>query len=270
MLGAPPTATVSFALEDLLVRMGSTAFVVVAVTWAVGAFGPRIGGAVAGLPIVLGPGFYFLSTHAPAAFVAEAAAYALYSLCATQLFLLAYIVAAGRLPPWATLAIAVGVWGLVALLLRPLPAVPSLGLLLFMGATAIGLAVGARQAGPVAGGGPRPGWGLLLLRGALAGVLVALVTGAAGWLGPAVAGLLMAFPIGYMVVALTLHQSMGVPQVRATLHAALLGTTSLAAFCATLALTVAEGNQQMVLSGALMASVLVIIALVLGRRHLGG
>ena len=43
---------------ELGVRMGATAAVVVAVTFAVGRFGPLVGGALAGLPVVLGPGFY--------------------------------------------------------------------------------------------------------------------------------------------------------------------------------------------------------------------
>ena len=262
-----PALSLALALDELAVRMGATALIVVLVTWAVGVFGPRIGGAIAGLPIVLGPGFYFLSTHADAAFVAEAAAYALYALCATQFFLLAYMLAAGRAPPAFALGLAVSTWGAIAVVLRLLPPIPSLGLLLFILSTAVGVKLGARLVPPVTGGGPRPGFGLLLLRGLLAGVLVAVVTEAAGWLGPDGAGLLMAFPIGYTVVALTLHQSIGAARAAATLHAAMLGTSSLAGFCATVALTVSEGTQHAALVGALVASLVVTIGLIAGRRH---
>src|SRR5690606_27927753 len=83
----------------LFIRMFATAIVVMSVTWSVGKFGPVIGGALAGLPIVLGPGLYFLVQQSPPAFVSETAAYALVSLCATQLFLLAYIATANRHRP---------------------------------------------------------------------------------------------------------------------------------------------------------------------------
>src|SRR5690606_18972202 len=105
--GLPPDsrrAIMSLSLLDLpvvplLIRMAATAFVVIGVAVAVGRLGPIVGGALAGLPIVLGPGFLFLAMQAPPDFAASAAAYSLLSLCATQLFLLAYIVAARRAGP---------------------------------------------------------------------------------------------------------------------------------------------------------------------------
>lgn len=224
----------------LLIRMTATALVVVMVSWSVGAFGPLIGGALAGLPMVLGPGFYFLAAQFPAAFVHQAASYALYSLCATQLFVLAYILAARTLTPWRTLACAVLVWLASAALLAFLPAQPWLGLAVFVLVTAgcVRLGRGAASAATAAKG--KAGWGLLLLRGALAGVLVAFVTTASQWLGASGSGLLLAFPIGYTVVAVTIHQKMGAGSVIATLRSALLGTTSLAGFCTVLALSVEQ------------------------------
>ncbi|EJC60766.1 inner membrane protein YccA [Alcaligenes faecalis subsp. faecalis NCIB 8687] len=47
--------------------------IVFLVSWSVGVFGPLIGGALAGLPMVLGPGFYFLSQQFPADYVQQAA-----------------------------------------------------------------------------------------------------------------------------------------------------------------------------------------------------
>lgn len=221
----------------LLVRMAATASVVVAISWAVGAFGPRIGGALAGLPIVLGPGFFFLAHQAPAAFAAHAASYALLSLCATQCFLLAYVVTASRRGPAGSLAAALAAWAGGALVFRQAPAWPLAGAALFGLATWLAWRIG----GPFVPVAPRTkgkaGIALLLVRGTLAGILVAAVTTAASWLGSADAGLLMAFPIGFTVMAITIHQQLGGPVVAATLHAALLGTIGLAGFCFTLALT---------------------------------
>jgi hypothetical protein len=253
-------------LDALAVRMLATAFVVMAVSWAVGAFGPLIGGALAGLPIILGPGFYFLAAQAPAAFVAQTAAYALLSLCATQCFLLCYIAVAARTPPWTSLGCAVGAWLLAALALRQLPAQPVAGALLFIAVTALCLRIGRRfllPRGPAKG---KAGFGLLALRGLLAGTLVAAVTTASQWLGATGAGLLLAFPIGYSVVAITLHQKLGTASLIATLYSALLGTVSLAAFCAALALAAPHWTPNAALAWALAASMTFTLALVIRRR----
>lgn len=251
---------------ELLVRMAATASVVVAVSWAVGAFGPRIGGALAGLPIVLGPGFYFLAQQAPADFAARAATYAVLSLCATQCFLLAYVIAAGRKGPASALGIAFLAWACGALVARQAPGWPLAGAVLFALATLTAWRVG----GPFVPAAPRAkgkaGVVLLLVRGGLAGLLVAGVTTAASWLGPADAGLLMAFPIGFTVMALTIHQQMGAAVVAATLHSALLGTVGLAGFCFTLALTLPHWPPLMALAAGMAVSVGVTLLLLTRHR----
>lgn len=252
-------------LEALVVRMATTAFVVIAVAWAVGRFGPIIGGALAGLPMILGPGFYFLIAQAPADFVRQSAAYALLSLCATQLFVLAYIVCANRLPPIISLSFAVFTWIVAALLLRSLPAQPMIGIVLFAFVTVFCLRVGGRFAMAEASTKGHAGFGLLLIRGVLAGLLVAIVTTASAWLGPAGAGLILAFPIGYTVIAVTIHQTLGSASVIATLQSALLGTSSLAGFCATLAALVPYWPANAALGAALTTSVLITLGLVFRR-----
>ncbi|MCY1516644.1 hypothetical protein D9M68_512900 [compost metagenome] len=253
-------------LEALAVRMLATAFVVMAVSWAVGAFGPLIGGALAGLPIILGPGFYFLSAQASPAFVAQTAAYALLSLCATQCFLLAYIATAEKTRPWTCLAYAVGAWLLAALVLRLLPASALSGGIMFVLVTGLCLRAGRRFLMPRGPARGKAGFGLLLLRGLLAGMLVAAVTTASQWLGATGAGLLLAFPIGYSVVAVTIHQKLGSANLIATLYAALLGTASLASFCAALALAAAHWTANAALAAALMVSMSLTLGLVLRRR----
>lgn len=231
------TAFLDIAWSALAVRMAATALVVVLVSWSVGAFGPLIGGALAGLPMVLGPGFYFLSQQFPADYVQQAATYAVYSLSATQLFLLLIILCAPTLSPWRTLLCAVAGWAVVALLLSFMPVQPVLGLALFIAVTAFSLRVSRRLAGMKGSSKAKAGWGLLIFRGALAGLLVAIVTTSSSLLGPSLSGLIMAFPIGYTVVAVTIHQTLGAASLVATLRSALWGTGSLAGFCTTLALT---------------------------------
>ncbi|WP_395026102.1 hypothetical protein [Comamonas odontotermitis] len=255
-------------MEALTSRMLATAFVVMAVSWAVSAFGPIVGGALAGLPVILGPGFYFLAMQAPASFVAQTASSALLSLCATQLFLLSYIVMAGRNPPWVCLACAMGAWLLAALLLQLLPTQPIPGVFMFIVVTGICWAIGRRFLMPEVSTRGRVGLGLLAARGILAGTLVAVVTSASHQLGATVAGVLLAFPIGYTVVAVTVHQRIGVVSVVAMLHSALLGTTSLAGFCAVLVNAIEHLTAHAALGVAAMISMLITLAVIFGRQIL--
>ena len=254
------------AMEALAVRMLTTALVVMIVSWAVGAFGSLIGGALAGLPMILGPGFYFLAAQAPAAFIAQAAAYALLSLCATQFFLLCYIAMARKAPPWLCLACALGAWVLAALLLQRLPAQPLLGVIMFCMATWLCLRIGRRFVMPETLTRGSAGFGLLAVRGILAGALVAAVTSSSPWLGSTGAGLLLAFPIGYTVVAVTIHQKYGDATAIATLYSALLGTASLAGFCTALAIAAPQWTVNLALGSALATSMLITMALI-RRRH---
>ncbi|CAM4135337.1 hypothetical protein GCM10027565_33660 [Bordetella tumulicola] len=253
-------------LDALAVRMLTTAFVVMAVSWAVGAFGPVVGGALAGLPIILGPGFYFLAAQTPTAFVAQAASYALLSLCATQFFVLAYIAMAGKQPPWVCLAYAVGAWLVAALVLQFLPAQPIVGVFMFIVATGVCRRIGRRFIVPEASTRVSAGLGLLIVRGILAGILVAVVTSAHHLLGSTGAGLLLAFPIGYTVVAVTIHQKMGAASVVAMLHSALLGTISLAGFCAVLANAIEHLTAHTALGVALVASMSITVVIIFGKR----
>lgn len=223
------------ALGELAVRIAATALVVILVALAVGWLGPVVGGTLAGLPIVIGPGFAFLLMRAPLPFVAEAAAYTVLALCATQIFALAYIVAASRTGPLPALAAATLGWAIAALAVRPLPPDPLLGLALFLAATLAARRIGGRFRLAV---GPHvrldEPW-LLLVRGGLAGLLVAGVTVAAAALGAAWSGILLAFPIGLTVIAVTIHERLGRAAVIAILHSTMLGVASLAVFSACLA-----------------------------------
>lgn len=248
-------------LEPLVARMAATALVVMLVSWAAGRFGPLIGGALAGLPMTLGPGFFFLIAEAPAGFVSQAAAYALLSLCATQLFLLAYIATARAGRPWLSLVAAILAWLLFASLLRLLPAQPFLGIALFALVTLFCWRLSRRFTQPVEPGKGGGGVGLLLVRGLLAGLLVAAVTTASAWLGSAGSGLLLAFPIGYTVVSVTLHQTLGTARAIATLRSALLGTVSLAGFCLVMALAVLQWSAAAAFAAALAASAAITLGL---------
>lgn len=246
--------------------MAATAFVVIAVALAVGQFGPLVGGALAGLPIVLGPGFYFLIAKAQPEFVAHAAAYSILSLCATQVFLLVYIAAARRASPLWSCVAATAAWMISVVLLRFLPINAWLGLAVFIGVTLATHRIGARFLRAAVKRRRAESLGLLLLRGGLAGLLVATVTMASGHLGVEWSGLLMAYPIGYTVLSVTIHEQFGSDTVMATLHSAIMGTVSLGAYCAALALVTPILPYYGAFVVALAVSLIVTVGLVLRSR----
>ena len=253
-------------LDAAIVRLLATAAVIIGVSWSVKLFGPLIGGVLAGLPITLGPGFYFLAGQAEPDFVAQTASYALLSLCATQSFLPAYILLARRAGPATALAGGLAAWALIASFLRFLPSPLWLGLLLFAGATLLFRRLARRALLPVTALGGRAGWGTLLLRGVLAGILVAGVTTQSHRLGSTLSGILLSFPIGFSVISFTLHQQMGNAVVMATLYSAILGTASLAGFCAFMALAAPHMEPYAALAVALLAAFAVTFMLLAWRR----
>jgi len=254
----------------LVVRMACTALVVIGVSWSVGAFGPLIGGALAGLPMVMGPAFFFLAQSATPAFVSLTATYTLLSLSATQAFVLCYLLSSRRHGPLACLGLAGAAWGLAALACRWLPASLGLGALLFAGVTAGAIRASRSRVDPAVAIKGQAGWPTLLLRGALAGAMVASITTASGWLGASSAGILLAFPIGYTVIATTIHEKLGAASVAATLHAALMGGCSLAVFCLSLAVLAVRLPPMVALlaaTGASMAATLALVARARWRRR---
>lgn len=249
------------SIGQLLTRMAATAFVVIGVAVAVGRLGPAIGGTLAGLPIVLGPGFFFLVRQASPDFVSDAAAYSLLSLCATQIFLLAYIVTAARARPLISLVAALTAWGVAAMVFRLIPPQPFFAIALFIALTVVARALGGRFVGAATKAKPTDNPGLLCPRAVLAGLLVAVVTGIARQVGATASGMLLAFPIGYTVLAITIHEQFGRATAAATLHSAILGTMSLAGFCAALAIAMPFVSPVWAFLSALVVSVAITVGL---------
>lgn len=248
-------------LGEFAARMVGTAFVVIAVSWIAVRLGPTIGGVVVGLPIVLAPGLGFMLLDQSAGFVADAAAGALFSLAATQVFLLVFVALARVSGPFGSVAAAALAWLLMAVPLSALPHPPVVGALLFavvtLSARWIGRAWVPERDAKAAG----TRWGLLILRGLLAGLLVGGVTLGASALGAGLSGALMAFPVGFTVIAISLHLDHGGAFAGQTAYAGLTGLSSLAMFCLCLALLLRHLPAGLAFVLALAASVVVTAAM---------
>jgi hypothetical protein len=199
-------------------------------------FGPWVGGAVGGLPVVAGPILlaYALS-HGPA-FAQHAAAGTLLGLLSLTAFVVVYGRLAGR-ARW--LACMLSGWLAFAICTLALDgvAVPA-GVALFL--ACVGFAVGLLLLGGTAGDrsviASPPAWDLPL-RAICALALVLALTTASGWLGPQLSGLLAPFPVITTVLATFTHTQRGGEEAVRLLRGMLVGFFAFALFCFTLTIS---------------------------------
>jgi len=241
----------------IAVKLIATASVVIGVTLAVSKLGPRLGGIIAGTPIILGPGYFFMLQERPVEFIQSAALSTLHALIATLVFSICFVMTAGRLSALASLGLATMCWIPFTLMFSATPGgvwgAVLLYCLVLLVAEVIRRKLKLGQPIVIA----RSGWFDLLLRGLLAGVLVSIATTVAARSGPFLSGVLVGFPVGLFTIGLTLHQRYGPLVARATVTIAQKGMLSLVAFSLVLALTVGKLPPMVTFTVSLVASLLV-------------
>ena len=224
-------------MEAIAVKMVATAAVVIGVTLSVGRLGPRLGGIIAGTPIVLAPAFFFLGREQSPAFVAEAALSTLHALTATLVFTMCYVLVAARLSAISSVFLSILGWIISALVFSRIPGGVGTALAVYAGGFLLAMALDRYLRLPPTQVAAPNRWPDLIFRGVLAGVLVGVATTVATRFGPLVSGTLTGVPVGLITIALTLQQRFGVATARATIAAAQRGMFSLVVFAATAGLT---------------------------------
>lgn len=244
-------------LTILLTKLIATAIVVIVVSVAVGKLGPRLGGIIAGTPIILGPGYFFMLQEQATAFIQESALATLHALIATLLFSISFVITAERLGALLSLGLATLIWIPGAYLFAFVPGGVAVAVVIYgavlLAAEVIKRALALKQTKVVA----VSGWFDVVLRGFLAGVLVAVATTVAARSGPMLSGVLVGFPVGLFTIGWTLHDRYGPEVARATVAAAQQGMLSLVAFAVVTAVLVGHVPPMMVFTFALVASLAV-------------
>lgn len=247
----------------IAVKLIATASVVIGVTLAVSKLGPRLGGIIAGTPIILGPGYFFMLQERPVEFIQSAALSTLHALIATLLFSMCFVMTAGRLSALASLGLATICWIPFTLIFSATPGgvwgAVLLYCLVLLAAEVIRRKLNLGQPVVIA----RSGWFDLLLRGLMAGVLVSIATTVAAKSGPFLSGVLVGFPVGLFTIGLTLHQRYGSLVARATVTIAQKGMLSLVAFAVVVALVADKLPPMVTFSVSLIVSLMVSAALFL-------
>jgi len=218
-------------IQLLLIKLLATAGIVMLVALSVGRLGPRLGGILAGTPVILGPGYFFMLREQSADFVQQAVLSTLQALVATLLFTVCFVVSAARRSALQSLALSSLLWVPGALLFTRLPGelVGVIVAYLTVLALAEGINRRLRLGQPVVVASA--GWFDLLLRGLLAGTLVSLATTLAARSGPALSGVILGFPVGILTIAWALSERYGVEVARMTVSMTQRGMLSLLAFC---------------------------------------
>jgi hypothetical protein len=194
----------------LLAKLALAPGIVAGGTAAGKRWGHQVGGLVAGFPNTSSPILLFLALERGPAFAADAAVGTLLGLVALAAYGLAYVWAATRVRWWLALPIGWAAFLTVAWAFKKAELNAWQAGLLAIAALAIALRAMPKLLEPptVPLQKGRPIRGLLLRMLAALGLLLG-VTAAAGWLGPALSGVLSAFPVASSVLTASAHREAG-------------------------------------------------------------
>ncbi len=224
------------AVTQLLVKVLLAPSFVVGASLAARRYGPRVGGLVAGLPVVAGPILLAYALAHGKGFAAGAAAGTLLGLVSLIVFSVVYARLAPRLHwlpcllcGWLAFAACTAIFSAFSI-------ADGVSLALAAAAIAGGLAMIPRPPAPDGPPEPLPSWDLPL-RATCALALVLVLTAIAGWLGPQLSGLLAPFPIIATVLAAFTHGQHGVEQMHRLMRGMVSGFAAFAMFFFTLAVS---------------------------------
>jgi hypothetical protein len=209
---------------------------VVGASLAARRFGPRVGGLIAGLPVVAGPILLVYALAHGSAFAAGAAAGTLLGLVSLIGFVVVYARLSARffwgpsmLAGWLAFVLGTIVFSAFSVGAGVALAIAAAGLI-------AGLVLLPRPAARTRTHRPPPPWDLPV-RAACAMTLVLVLTAVSGWLGPQLSGLLAPFPIIATVMATFTHAQRGTDELLRLLRGLISGFGAFALFCFTLAET---------------------------------
>jgi len=209
---------------------------VVGASLAARRYGPRVGGLIAGLPVVAGPILLAYALAHGRAFAAGASVGTLLGLVSLIAFVVVYARLAERMFWAASMLAGWLAFALATALFSALEPPPGAALAIAAAGLALGLVLTPRKSEREGAAVTPPRWDLPM-RAACALTLVLALTAVAGWLGPRLSGLLAPFPIIATVLATFTHAQHGAGEAQRLLRWLLGGYGAFALFCFVLAIT---------------------------------
>ncbi len=206
----------------LLIKLTLTPILIGGASLAARRWGPSIGGWIVALPLTSGPVALYLALDRGTAFAAGTAEGSIGGLLGDATFALAYGWLARRAGWRVATACGFGAFAAAAIAVAPFVAGPPV---LLFGLVAVAMLGCLRLAPPVAEtkpAGRMPGWDIPA-RMAIGTALVLTITEAAAVLGPALSGILAAFPVYVTVLAVFAHRLEGPEQAMGVARGLQLG-----------------------------------------------
>lgn len=193
-------------------------------------FGARLGGVVAGLPVIAGPILLVLALEHGAAFASRAAVGVLLGMVGLAAFVLAYVAASARLRWPGALVVAYAAFALGVVAMRPVSVAPVVAFAVACGALALTLVLLPRPPHAVRDELRHPRWDLPVRAGCTMAIVVT-VTAVASSLGPHLSGLLTAFPVVTAVLSAFTHAQRGRSEAIRLFRGFTVGFFAYAVFC---------------------------------------
>jgi hypothetical protein len=256
-------------LLGLIVKMVTSAAIVVIASLIVERAGPFLGAMVATLPISAGPAYVFLAYEHGPAFIERSSLASLVVNAATAGFIAVYAALARRHGVLLSLGAALGFWLASAWLASRFPwSLPSA---VALNAAAYGGAILVTRRflrATVRLPGRSAPWWTVAVRMVTVMALVAVVIAAGRLIGPQAAGMAALMPVVITSLALILHPSIGGPATAVVMVNALTGMIGFTAAIVVLHLTSVPFGTAAALIAALVTCLLWNGALTLRRRWL--
>ncbi len=211
------------AITFLLVKMLTTAAIVVTASLVAERTGPLIAAMVATLPVSAGPVYVFLAMEHGDAYIAEALLGSMGSNMATTAFSLGYVLAAQRFATGPALALAFAVWAPVLFGLRAL-SLPFAAMLVMI---ALAFPVIHRVVTPYLAArpkaAPRLAWYAIPVRALFVAILVGTITTISLRIGPQWSGFFATFPVVLSTLVVFVQPRLGGPATAAIIGSGVLG-----------------------------------------------
>jgi hypothetical protein len=221
----------------LAVRILLAPCFVVMVSLVARRFGVRIGGVVAGLPVIAGPILLVLAVQHGSPFASRAAVGVLLGMVGLAAFVLAYV-ATARWVRWpGAVAVAYAAFALAVVAMRPVSVGPLLAFVIACGALILTLGLLPRPRYPDRTPLPHARWDLPF-RAVSTTLAVVTVTAIATTLGPHLSGLITSLPIITAVLAAFTHAHRGRDEAARLLRGFSIGFFAYATFCFVIATAV--------------------------------
>ena len=214
----------------ILLKLLLVPALIAAVTLASRRWGLRVGGVLTGLPMVAGPTLCFYAIEQGNSFAANAARSAMLGIVATAAFCVVYARSATHWPWPAGVLAGWTAFGIIAAALYPAPSLGGIGELALASAALMAGRLLLPESPVVQAAAVAPRWDLPL-RMLSAAAAVILFTGLAELLGPRLSGVLSAFPVVTLILAVFTHKQRGPASVAVFLRSVLRGLHGFALFC---------------------------------------